>query len=599
MNELDKALNVPYLPSDAPFNDEQKQWLGGFLAGLHTRLLVKEESGAAAPALSAPAAAKPLTIIYGTQTGNSQNVAEDIAEQAKAHGLTASVIDMDDADIYQLAATERLLVVTSTYGEGEMPDNAESLWEAASADDAPSFANTFFSVLALGDTNYDDFCLAGIEWDKRLAELGGQRIADRVDCDVDFEDPAAQWIDTVLPIIATKGSDAAGPAIAVDKTSKKAKSKYNRQNPLLAELITKKAVTEADSSKEIFHYEFSLSDSGEVYEAGDALNIIPQNRADLVSELIDALAAKADQVVSYGGNDLSLSEIFTDHLEIRTPSKELIKTLAERAGDAEFKALVEAEDGKSDALSDFLWGKDSVDLLKLFSSAKLTAAEFIDLAKPLAPRAYSISSSIKHHEGEVHLTIGNVRYNSNERDHNGVCSTYLADVAEVGDKVKCYFSPNKNFAVPADPQAPMIMVGPGTGIAPFRAFLEERLATEAKGDNWLFFGDRNSATDYIYKEEIAEMQSSGLLTRLDLAFSRDQAEKIYVQDRMQENGAELFAWLERGGYFFVCGDAYRMAKDVDKTLHAVIAEHGSMSAEDAESYVNKLKKEKRYVRDVY
>lgn len=592
MSEINKANQVPYLPKDIPFNTEQKQWLSGFFAGLFTRLMVKEE-GANANA----AAIKPLTVIYGTQTGNAQSVSEDIADQAKEHGLTATVMDMDDVELEQLVNIERLLVVTSTYGEGEMPDNAESLWEAISEDDAPRLEKTFFSVLALGDTNYDDFCLAGINWDERLAALGAERIADRVDCDVDFDEPASQWIATALPIIAQKGSEAAADPQATGSKSKKTKSKFNRQNPLLAEVVGKKAVTHKDSSKEIFHYEFSLAGSGESYNAGDALNVIPQNRPDLVAELLTVLDADATQTQPYNGEEHPLGELLTEQLEIRTPSKDLILALAERAGDDEFSQLVQANDNT--ALNDFLWGKDIVDLLKLYPAAQFSVAEFIGLAKPLAPRAYSISSSIKHHPEEVHLTIGNVRYNSNDRDHNGVCSTFLSDIANTGDKVKCFFSPNKNFAVPADPEAPMIMVGPGTGIAPFRAFLEERLATGAKGDNWLFFGDRNGATDFIYQDEIEAMQKDGILTRLDLAFSRDQAEKIYVQDRMRENGAELFNWLERGGYFFVCGDAFRMAKDVDKALHAVIAEHGKVTAEEAETYVNKLKKEKRYVRDVY
>ncbi|WP_413692794.1 hypothetical protein [Psychromonas sp. KJ10-2] len=238
-------------------------------------------------------------------------------------------------------------------------------------------------------------------------------------------------------------------------------------------------------------------------------------------------------------------------------------------------------------------------LLVLFPQAQFSVAEFINLTKPLAPRAYSISSSIKQHNNEVHLTIGNVRYHSNDRDHNGVCSTFLSDQAEIGDKVKCYFAPNSHFAVPTDPTAPMIMVGPGTGIAPFRAFLEERLATGAEGENWLIFGDRNSKTDFIYQEEIEAMQASGLIAKLDLAFSRDQQQKIYVQDRMLEHGEQLFAWLDKGGYFFICGDALYMAKDVEKALHSIIEMHGNMTADEAVQYVAKLKKQKRYVRDVY
>ncbi|RXJ74920.1 sulfite reductase subunit alpha [Veronia nyctiphanis] len=593
--KLDNTQKVPYLPEDIPFNSEQTQWLGGFLAGLHTKLLVQESNQA--PAQAQQAAVRPITIIYGSQTGNAEAVAEDAAEQAKTAGLLPSVVDMDDVELPQLAQAERLLVVTSTYGEGEMPDNAQSLWDAISAEDAPSFANTHYSVLALGDTNYDDFCLAGIHWDERLQELGGQRVVARVDCDVDFEGPANDWIEATMPEIAQRGSagEAAASTSSAPSAAKKNKPKFNKQNPLHAELITKKRLTEEGSSKETFHYEFSLAGSGETYEAGDALNVIPVNRDDLVQEVINSLNSQSDTEVTYNGQSMTLQTVLTDHLEIRTPSKEFIAHLAGHSADKTLAAIID----DTEKLNDFLWGKDIVDLIKLFPDTALSADEFIELSKALAPRAYSISSSVNFHPEEVHLTIGNVRYNSNDRDHNGVCSTFLSDVAEEGDKVRCYFAPNKHFSVPESDDAPMIMVGPGTGIAPFRAFLEERKASGASGENWLFFGDRNRDTDFIYRDEIEQMQQDGLLTRLDLAFSRDQKKKIYVQDRMLEHGEALFSWLERGGYFFICGDAYRMAKDVDKALHAVIEQHGKMSKEDAEDYVNALKKQKRYVRDVY
>ncbi len=581
---------VSYLPADLPFNDDQKQWLSGFLAGLQTRLLASPQSAGEVQAQ------KPITILYGTQTGNAEGVAEDAAEVARENGLSPNVIDMDDVDIADLPNIERLLVVTSTYGEGEMPDNAQALWDAISEDGAPRLENTFFSVLALGDTNYDDFCLAGKEWDQRLEKLGATRIADRIDCDIDYDTPAEEWINQAVPTIAEKGSEVTAPVTTTSSAPKKAKSKYNRKNPLEAELITKRLLNQEGSSKEVLHYEFSLAGSGESYEAGDALNIISTNRPDLVEEILELINAKADDSVNWKGDNYKLGELLTEQLEIRTPSKELLNELAKRNGDAELNRLLENDD--AEALNDFLWGKDCVDLLKTYP-ANLNAEEFCNLCKSLAPRAYSISSSINAHPEEVHLTVSSVRYNSNDREHNGVASTYLADVADLNSKVKCYFSPNKNFAVPSDDELPMIMVGPGTGIAPFRAFLEERQARDAKGDNWLFFGDRNSKTDYLYQDEIEAMQADGVLTRLDLAFSRDQEQKIYVQDRMMENGAELFNWLQRGGYFYVCGDALYMAKDVDKALFNIVKEHGNMNDTQAEAYISELKKLKRYVRDVY
>jgi len=593
----EKGVDIPCLPSNAPLNDEQRQWLAGFLTGLNSRLLTLGDGAASA---STDANLKPLTVIYGSQTGNCQAIAEDIVELAKTHGLSTTVIDMDEIDIAHLVNIERLLVITSTYGEGEMPDNAEALWQAINADNAPSFADTYFAVLALGDTNYDDFCLAGKQWDARLAALGGQRIAERVDCDIDFETLSNHWIATVLPIMATKGSTttvANAASTAGSAASHKSKPRYNRKNPLQVQLIAKKTLTGAASSKAIIHYEFSLASFGVSYEAGDALNIMPRNRPDLVAALLFALGADGEQQESFNGERLPLAVIFTNHLEIRTPSKDFLTELARRTDDNALSDLLNADN--NDALNDFLWGKDIIDLLKRYSSAQFSAREFIALSKTLAPRAYSISSSSKYHPDEVHLTVGNVHYHSDDREHHGVCSTFLADMVEVGSKVSCFFSPNKNFAVPDDGNAPMIMVGPGTGIAPFRAFLEERMATGAKGDNWLFFGDRNRASDFIYEDEIVAMQASGLLTRLDVAFSRDQQEKIYVQHRMHEHGAELFAWLERGGYFFVCGDAYRMAKDVDHSLHQVVSQHGQLSEAEALTYIKQLKKEKRYVRDVY
>ncbi|WP_047049794.1 diflavin oxidoreductase [Vibrio mexicanus] len=585
-------MKVPHLPQDIPFNEDQKTWLAGFFSGLHSRLLVKEES--VVHAESKPQV-KGLTILYGSQTGNAESVAYDTAEKAKEYGLTASVHDMDDVDAQVFVKSSRILIVTSTYGEGEHPDNAESLWETMSGDNAPNLADTYFSVLALGDTSYDEFCLAGKQWDERLEQLGATRVTDRVDCDIDFEQPSEEWMIATLPAIADKGED--GQATASGQSAPKQKSKYGRKNPLLATLKHKRTLTKEGSSKEIVHYEFSLEGSGEFYKPGDALNVIPENQPELVEALLEHFQFSGDEKPSWNGESHSLRELFTSTLDIRTPSKELVKALAEAASDHSVIQMLADED--SSALNDFLWGKDILDLVKHYAGVSLSLAEILSLLKPIAPRAYSISSSLNKHNDEVHLTIGSVRYANDEREYGGTCSTWLADLVDEGEKVPCYFAPNKNFAVPEDDKAPMIMVGPGTGIAPFRAFLEEREIQASPGDNWLIFGDRNSATDFIYQEEIEALQTKEVLTRLDLAFSRDQAEKVYVQDKMRENGAELYAWLERGGYFFVCGDAYYMAKDVDKALHDIVAEYGNYNEEQTKEYISNLKKQKRYVRDVY
>ena len=581
MTDLNKGFEIPMLPTDIPFSDEQKQWLSGFIAGLHSRLQVTMPvAGTQAVAV----ATKPITIIYGTQTGNAEGVAYDAAEVAKAQGLSPIVMDMDDIELADLANVERLLVVVSTYGEGEMPDNAAALWEEISGDDAPQLNKTFFSVLGLGDTGYDDFCECAVQWDNRLTELGATQITDRVDCDVDYDDDAAEWTEKAINIIKEKGS--AGETGAVTASApKKEKSKFNRKNPLLAPLTVKKQLTSDQSSKEIMHFEFSLAGSGESYEAGDAINLIPRNQPTLVAELM----------ACFDSTDEAIKKQLTDDLEIRMPTKAFVKALAEKSGDAELTALT---NGETADLNDFLYGKDCVDLLKTYPTANFSIKEFMAFLKPMAARAYSIASSINAHPEEVHLTIGSVRYNQNDRDHNGVCSTFLADIANEGEGIQCYFAPNKSFSVPENDSKNIIMVGPGTGIAPFRGFLEEREARNASGQNWLFFGDRNAENDFIYREQLEALQEKGML-KLDLAFSRDQTEKIYVQTRIKEKGAEFFQWLEDGAYFYICGDAYRMAKDVDKAIQEIIMEHGKMDLAGAESYIAKLKKEKRYVRDVY
>ncbi len=579
-------MKSPYIPQNAPYNDIQKAWLGGFFAGMHSHML---QSADAANQKDA----RIINILYGTQTGNSESVANDAANVAKAHGLLPHVKSMDEISIQQLAEMEYLLIVTSTYGEGEMPDNAQMLWDAASEDNAPSMAKVKYSVLALGDTSYDQFCKAGIEWDERLAELGAERLYQRIDCDVDFEDPAENWISSVIPLMA----DGAATTVVLDSSAASDKPAYNRKNPFPAKMLVNRLLTAENSSKETRHYEISLEGSDLSYEAGDALCVAPTNCPELVAAIVKALSCTGEEIEPVADEAMSLSESLRTHFEIKLPSKELIEEIAKRSGDQELNTIL--ENGDKEQLADYMWGRDTLDLLLQFPDVEFSAAEFIALLKPLQHRAYSISSSGKMHPESVHLTVASVRYNSYNRDHKGVCSTYLADLVDDNSDVRIFFTPNKSFRVPDDNNLPMIMVGPGTGIAPFRAFLQEREFRNAPGQNWLFFGDRNAATDYIYQEELESIQKKGVLNRLDLAFSRDQEEKIYVQDKMREHGAEIFAWLEQGGYFFVCGDAYRMAKDVDKALFDIIAEHGNKSAVETADYLNALKKEKRYVRDVY
>ncbi|MEM6408883.1 MAG: sulfite reductase subunit alpha [Pseudomonadota bacterium] len=578
---------VPYIPEDAPFSGEQKTWLGGFLAGLHSRLIVG--GGQAAPN-AAPVAAKPLDIIYGTQTGTAEIVATDAAEQARAKGFNPRVAEMDEIEIDQLAGMENLLVVVSTYGEGEMPDNAHQFWEALSASTAPRLEHLNYGVLALGDTSYEHFCQAGKLVDTRLEQLGAKRLGERVDCDIDYEEPAAAWITAIMP---DPGDVAEAVPSKATTSEVKTKTGYGRKNPYSSKMLENRNLSGVKSAKEIRHISFDLGDSGLSYEAGDALGVMPINAPDLVQHWLDRLGAKPDTDV--GG--AALGPQLTSVLEIMTPSRDMIRAIEKVAGHDELSHVV--SNGDKEALENFLWGKDALDLLNLNPDLKLDAAEVVSWLKPLQHRAYSISSSPKAHPGEVHLTVAAVRWMHENRPHRGVCSTFLAEHVPEGASAGIFMSPNKSFRVPEDDSVPMIMVGPGTGIAPFRAFLEERRERGSSGANWLFFGDQHRADDFIYEDEIGAFSESGLLTRLDLAFSRDQADKIYVQHRMAENGKDLFGYLEEGGHFYVCGDATRMAKDVDAALHQIIETQGGMTPEAATDYVNRLKRDKRYVRDVY
>jgi sulfite reductase (NADPH) flavoprotein alpha-component len=500
---------------------------------------------------------------------------------------------LGDVDLDVFATMRHVLIVTSTYGEGEMPDNAQLFWDAISASTAPRLEQMHFAVLAIGDTGYDGFCQAGKFIDMRLEQLGAKRVVDRIDCDIDFEEPSSEWLNSSMPQFAAS----AGSSGTVLESAPEAPviPGSNKSNPYAAALITNKRLSGEQSAKDIRHFEFDLSDSGLKYEAGDALGVIPVNEPSLVSLLLTQL--NADYETPVPGFDRSLGDLLTYQFEISEPSRKLIEWVGQNTTNQELRHVLQHDD--KDALGVWLWGKDTLDLLQLELTRTLAVPEFVALLRPLQHRAYSISSSSKAHPDQVHLTVASVRYHSGGRNRGGVCSTYLAERVRRGEKPAIFISPNKSFRVPANNSAPLIMVGPGTGIAPFRAFLQERQATGAQGKNWLFFGDQHQEHDFIYQDELLAWRDNGLLTRLDLAFSRDQEKKIYVQSRMLEQGAELYAWLQEGAYFYVCGDASRMAKDVDNALYEVVRQFGGLSTERAADYVDQLKKEKRYLRDVY
>ena len=575
---------MSYIPTEAPFSDQQRAWLTGFLSGLQaqqhhlgTKIDVAQNSQKL-----------PISILFGTQTGNSEELANDAAEIAQSRGYEPKVSELDAVSMVEFAQIENAIIVVSTYGEGEMPDNAEVFWQALSASTAPRLENMSYAVLGLGDTSYDEFCHAGKLIDTRLEQLGAVRLASRIDCDVDYEEPASNWLDTVL-VDKSVGSE--NPVIAkkeiIDGVS------WNKKNPFLAPLVENTLLSGHSSAKEIRHVVFDLSESGLTYEAGDALGVFPVNAKDLVQAILSRLGLKYDSFVD--GYDLPIGTLLSNSFEIMTPSKQLVHFIEKIAQDEGLSKAI----GTKDSLDKFLWGKDILDLLNLNPRITLSPEGFLENLKPLQHRAYSISSSSKAAGSDVHLTVAAVRWQYQQRMHKGVASTFLADRVEIGSSAGVFVSANKNFRVPADSNAPMIMVGPGTGIAPFRVFLQERAQSGAKGMNWLFFGDQHRDSDFLYENELSQMSSNGILSRLDLAFSRDQSEKVYVQNRMVENGKELFRALDNGGHFYVCGDASKMAKDVDKALHQIVAQHGGLSDQASSDYVNSLKREKRYLRDVY
>ncbi|MEV2234745.1 sulfite reductase flavoprotein subunit alpha [Streptomyces phaeochromogenes] len=575
------------IPADAPFSAEQEAWLAGFIAGVAAA--GRREGGAGdAPAVT-------IDVLFGTQTGNSEFVAGELAAGARARGLGGKVTSLDDVTPEQLATMSHVLIVTSTYGEGELPDNAGLFWEALQAETAPRLEGLRYAVLGLGDRGYDDFCQAAKLIDTRLEQLGAGRLHERVDCDVDFEEPAAEWTAAVLErLVAETGvtgaTGATGSTGATTSPASRApRSPWNKRTPYRSRLAVNRLLSSPRSAKEIRHYEFDLGDSGITYEAGDALAVVPLNDEALVGGLLEHLGATGDK---------EAARLLRAEREIRTPSKELIADLVERAPSSELAAVV-AHGDRSD-LDSWLWGRDVLDLLRdAGPAAAPPLPELLALLRPLQARQYSISSSPLAHPGGIHLTVASVRYGTGKRAYEGVASTYLADRVGEEAAVGVFVQPNASFGVPADDDAAMVMIGPGTGVAPFRGFLHERAARGATGRNWLFFGDRHRETDFVYEDELTQLRERGVLTELDLAFSRDQAEKVYVQTRMRERSRELYGWLEEGAHVYVCGDASRMAKDVEAALLGVIAEQRGRGDDDAAEYLADLRRAKRYVRDVY
>ena len=590
--------NIPHIPETAPFTLEQRAWLNGFLAGLFS------QTPPAAQLNGAPAAnAEPLLVLFGSQTGSAEGLAKRVAKEARQRGFAPRVLALNDHEQANLAAGGKAVIISSTWGDGEPPDNAVNFWSWLNAGTAPRLENLQFAVLGLGDINYSDFCGASKKFDSRLEALGAKRLAPRGECDVDYEAAAKTWVDGLWDKLGSSVGQASrlslsspnGAAHTNGETATISPA-FGKSNPFSARLLKNVLINQPGSGKEVRHYEISLEGSGLTYNVGDALGVLPVNCPELVNDLLAALHCTGDEQVKIGDASVSLREAFTHHYDITRPTQELLLAVAQHALGSELTALLAPERG--DDFKKWIRGRDVFDVVGLLQTP-LAVSEFVPLLRTLSPRLYSIASSPRAHPGEVHLTVSAVRYESHGRERKGVASTFLADRVGDTDFVKVFVQSSHGFKPPTNGDTPMIMVGPGTGIAPFRAFLEERQATGAKGENWLFFGDQTRASDFLYEQQLLAWQQNGFLTRLDLAFSRDQAEKVYVQDRMLENAAELWSWLEAGAHFYVCGDASRMAKDVDAALHNIIETVGGKNPEEAKADVAKLKSDKRYQRDVY
>ncbi|MGL6238923.1 assimilatory sulfite reductase (NADPH) flavoprotein subunit [Aeromonas dhakensis] len=568
-------------------NTQQLAWVSGYLYGL--------SQAGSQPAVTGTAAAAPsgnLTILYGSQTGNAKGVASAIKAQAEVRGLPVTLTSMADYKPKQLKKETHLLVVVSTYGEGEPPESAVDLYEQLKKGKVGKLEGLKFAVLGLGDSSYEFFCQTGKDFDSLLTKAGADRVHELASLDVDYQDAAKAWGEQALnAIAATLSAGPAGSSIASAVQQAVGHSQYSKENPFPARLSVNQKITGRDSTKDIRHIEISLEESGIRYQPGDALGIWFDNDADLVGEVLALAHLSGDEATPRG----SLREVLSRELELTRLHGGFITGLADISDNAALKDLA----GDKAQVNALVASAQVVDVLKRFPTA-LTAEQLLGLLRPLTPRLYSIASSQSEVEEEVHLTVGVVRYPQEDGTvRSGAASSYLADRLPEDAEVRVFVEHNDNFRLPANPDTPVIMVGPGTGIAPFRAFLQEREAQGADGKNWLFFGNPHFTQDFLYQVEWQRYVKSGLLSKISLAFSRDQANKIYVQDRLREAGLELYQWLEAGAHFYVCGDANHMAKDVQEALLDVIAEHGQKSREEAEEYLSELRRAKRYQRDVY
>ncbi|NOU71911.1 assimilatory sulfite reductase (NADPH) flavoprotein subunit [Paenibacillus sp. LMG 31458] len=602
--------------TNSPFNQEQVEllnrllptltetqriWLNGYLAALQGSAVVTASGAAplATLAANAPVISKEVTVLFGSQTGKSQGLAKKMSKKLEELGFQVALSSMADFKPNNLKKIQNLLVLVSTHGEGDPPDNAISFHEFLHSKRAPKLEDLRFSVLSLGDTSYELFCQTGKDFDKRLEELGGKRLAPRVDCDVDFDEPAAEWMNSVLGSL----SEASAGSIAVSSVGAAVESgtesEYSRTNPFQAEVLENLNLNGRGSDRETRHIEISLEGSNLQYEPGDCLGIYPENHPRLVDELIEAMGWKAEELVTINknGEKRSLREALLHNYEITVLTKPLLEQVAKLTSNNGLQELLVA--GREQDLKSYTSGRDLLDLVQEYSLKGVPAGEFVAILRKMPARLYSIASSSKAFPEEVHVTVRTVRYETQGRERYGVCSVQLAERIKSGETLPVYIQNNPNFKLPENSETPIIMIGPGTGVAPFRAFLGEREETGAEGKSWLFYGDQHFSTDFLYQIEWQKWLKDGVLTRMDVAFSRDTDQKVYVQHRMLEKSAELYKWLQEGAIVYVCGDEKKMAHDVHATLAAIIEQEGGFSSEEAAEYLTRMQQQKRYQRDVY
>lgn len=599
-----QVLNSPFSQEQAnllsqllpTLTETQKIWLSGYLAAA-----IQLDSAAAPAVIHSPqgaggAVSKEVTILYGSQTGNSQGLAKETAKKLVGNGFNITLLSMSDFKPNQLKKTHNLLIVISTHGEGEPPDNALTFFEYLHSKRAPKLKNLHFSVLALGDSSYEFFCKTGKDFDQRLEVLGGTRLYPRIDCDVDFDEPAAEWIQGVLRSLKNAGGQEG--AIEAAAALQTVETVYSRTKPFQAEVLENINLNGRGSNKETRHLELSLEGSGFSFEPGDSLGVYPENDPALVEWILNELKWDPETTVIVKQGDVrTLKDALLSFYEITVLTKPLLEKVKPFLSNSKFQELLTP--GNEEKVKGYIEGRDLLDLLRDFGAWGESAQEFVSVLRKIPVRLYSIASSLSANPDEVHLTIGAVRYEVLGRERKGVCSIQAAERLKAGDTLPVFIQHNENFKLPKNQETPIIMVGPGTGIAPFRSFLQEREEMGAEGKSWLFFGDQHFVTDFLYQLDWQNWLKSGVLSKMDVAFSRDGDNKVYVQHRMLEHSRELFEWIEDGAYFYVCGDEKNMARDVHNTLIEIIQKEGGMSRELAEEYIANLQQQKRYQRDVY